>query len=67
MGAGAALVMHDGHRVSLCEPGASGKGPIEPVVAEGTFDSGYEFGLYSPHMRPRWLAYPSAQAVRRAF
>jgi hypothetical protein len=63
MRASVTLAPHDGYSISLCEPGASGEGLIEPVLAEGAADPGQEICLRSPQMRPRWLADPSAQAV----
>ena len=40
MGAGAALVLDDGYRVPLGEPGASGEGLIEPAVAQPLVEMG---------------------------
>jgi hypothetical protein len=67
MGVGAALVLDDGYRVPLGEPGASGEGLIEPAAAQPVADPGHQIGLHPPQMRPRRQADPPSQALGCAF
>ena len=53
LSAGTTLVPDDGYRLLLGEPGAGGKGLIEPGCAQPLADLGHQIGLQFPQMRPR--------------
>ena len=61
------LVLDDGYRLPLGEPGAGGECLIELARAQPLADLGHQLSLHLPQVRPGRQAHPPAQALRRAF